>query len=135
MSSPIAAASPALPPASSAAPAPADGLPTPRRWVAMAALLGGIVLVVLDMTIANVALPVIAQTLHATPAQAVWVATAYQLAVVVDDADQGITDVVRGEDLADNTPRQIALQQALHRIGCCEIGANLRQHTLLCASQ
>jgi glutamyl-Q tRNA(Asp) synthetase len=38
---------------------------------------------------------------------------AYQLAVVVDDANQGITDVVRGEDLADNTPRQILLQQAL----------------------
>ncbi|MDB5732619.1 MAG: Glutamate--tRNA ligase [Variovorax sp.] len=38
---------------------------------------------------------------------------AYQLAVVVDDADQGITDVVRGEDLADNTPRQILLQRAL----------------------
>jgi glutamyl-Q tRNA(Asp) synthetase len=38
---------------------------------------------------------------------------AYQLAVVVDDADQGITHVVRGEDLADNTARQIQLQQAL----------------------
>ncbi|RYF75656.1 MAG: tRNA glutamyl-Q(34) synthetase GluQRS, partial [Comamonadaceae bacterium] len=38
---------------------------------------------------------------------------AYQLAVVVDDADQGITHVVRGEDLADNTPRQILLQRAL----------------------
>ena len=38
---------------------------------------------------------------------------AYQLAVVVDDAAQGITDVVRGEDLADNTPRQILLQQTL----------------------
>ena len=38
---------------------------------------------------------------------------AYQLAVVVDDAEQGITDVVRGEDLADNTARQILLQQAL----------------------
>ncbi|MFT4268343.1 MAG: tRNA glutamyl-Q(34) synthetase GluQRS, partial [Xenophilus sp.] len=38
---------------------------------------------------------------------------AYQLAVVVDDADQGVTDVVRGEDLADNTPRQILLQRAL----------------------
>lgn len=38
---------------------------------------------------------------------------AYQLAVVVDDAAQGITDVVRGEDLADNTPRQILLQHTL----------------------
>lgn len=38
---------------------------------------------------------------------------AYQLAVVVDDADQGITHVVRGEDLADNTARQLQLQQAL----------------------
>ena len=38
---------------------------------------------------------------------------AYQLAVVVDDAEQGITDVVRGEDLADNTPRQIHLQRLL----------------------
>ncbi|AYQ30641.1 MULTISPECIES: tRNA glutamyl-Q(34) synthetase GluQRS [unclassified Polaromonas] len=38
---------------------------------------------------------------------------AYQLAVVVDDAAQGITDIVRGEDLADNTARQILLQRAL----------------------
>lgn len=38
---------------------------------------------------------------------------AYQLAVVVDDAEQGISHVVRGEDLADNTPRQIRLQRAL----------------------
>jgi glutamyl-tRNA synthetase len=40
-------------------------------------------------------------------------APAYQLAVVVDDAAQGVTHVVRGEDLADNTPRQIHLQRAL----------------------
>jgi glutamyl-Q tRNA(Asp) synthetase len=38
---------------------------------------------------------------------------AYQLAVVVDDAAQGITHIVRGEDLSDNTARQILLQQAL----------------------
>jgi glutamyl-Q tRNA(Asp) synthetase len=38
---------------------------------------------------------------------------AYQLAVVVDDAEQGITHVVRGEDLVDNTPRQLLLQRAL----------------------
>jgi len=38
---------------------------------------------------------------------------AYQLAVVVDDAAQRISDVVRGADLLDNTPRQIALQRTL----------------------
>ncbi len=55
---------------------------------------------------------------------------AYQLAVVVDDAAQGITDVVRGADLADNTPRQILLQRALglptpeHRHTPLVLGAN-----------
>jgi len=40
-------------------------------------------------------------------------APAYQLAVVVDDAAQGVGEVVRGSDLADSTPRQVLLQRLL----------------------
>ncbi|MEJ7600590.1 MAG: glutamate--tRNA ligase family protein [Kofleriaceae bacterium] len=38
---------------------------------------------------------------------------AYQLAVVVDDADAGITDIIRGRDIAPSTATQVALQRAL----------------------
>jgi glutamyl-tRNA synthetase len=47
-------------------------------------------------------------------ADGIW---AYQLAVVVDDAEANVTEVIRGEDLLSSTPRQIALYRALgHRV-------------------
>ncbi len=64
---------------------------------------------------------------------------AYQLAVVVDDAFQGITHIVRGADLLASTPRQIYLQQllglshaALHAstIAVNEAGEKLSKQTL-----
>ncbi|MDX3807275.1 MFS transporter [Bosea thiooxidans] len=61
----------------------ADGLPTPRRYFAIAVLLLTLVLVVLDGAIANVALPSIAASLHASPSDTVWVVSSYQLAVLV----------------------------------------------------
>lgn len=60
-----------------------DGLPTPRRYVAMAAILAGIALAVLDGAIANVALPTISQALGVSPARSVWVVTSYQMALVM----------------------------------------------------
>lgn len=60
-----------------------DGLPTPRRHLAVAVLLMSLVLVVLDGAIANVALPSIAASYGATASDTVWVVSSYQLAVLV----------------------------------------------------
>jgi glutamyl-Q tRNA(Asp) synthetase len=63
---------------------------------------------------------------------------AYQLAAVVDDASQAITDVVRGADLLDSTPRQIFLQRRLKLpalrylhvpVAVDEAGEKLSKHT------
>ena len=59
-----------------------DGLPTPRRYLAMLAIAIGITISVLDTTIVNVALPTLARALGASPAASVWVVTAYQLVIV-----------------------------------------------------
>ena len=59
-----------------------DGLPTPARYRAIAVLLLGLVLAVLDGTIVNLALPGIARELHSSAANSIWVVNAYQLATV-----------------------------------------------------
>jgi len=78
-----------LPPSSEVArpdpmvPAEEHGLPIPQRYVAIAAILTAIVLVVLDGAIANLALPTIALTLQVPPGVTVWVVTGYQMAIVM----------------------------------------------------
>jgi DHA2 family multidrug resistance protein-like MFS transporter len=62
---------------------PADGLPNPQRLLALLTIMLGIVIAVLDGTIVNVALPTIATEQHASPNDAIWIVTAYQLAVMV----------------------------------------------------
>ena len=59
-----------------------DGLPVPRRYLAMLAIAIGITMAVLDGTVVNVALPSIARELGASPAAAVWIVNAYQLVIV-----------------------------------------------------
>lgn len=63
-------------------PAP-DGLPVPRRYLAISVLLLTLVLVVLDGAIANVALPSIAASFGADPSSTVWVVSSYQIAVLI----------------------------------------------------
>jgi DHA2 family multidrug resistance protein-like MFS transporter len=59
-----------------------NGLPTPRRHLAVLAIAIGITMAVLDGTVVNVALPSIARELGATPSAAVWIVNAYQLVIV-----------------------------------------------------
>jgi DHA2 family multidrug resistance protein-like MFS transporter len=60
-----------------------DGLPVPRRYWSAAAIWLALAMAVLDGAIANVALPVIARELGASPAASVWVVNAYQLTITV----------------------------------------------------
>ncbi len=60
-----------------------DGLPVPRRYWAIAAIVLAISLSVLDSSIANVALPTIAGELGTTAATSIWVINAYQIAILV----------------------------------------------------
>lgn len=62
---------------------PVDGLPAPRRQLALATICLGVLLSSLDGAIANLALPAIQRDFGSTASATVWVATAYQLAVVV----------------------------------------------------
>ncbi|HET6182635.1 MAG TPA: MFS transporter [Acetobacteraceae bacterium] len=62
---------------------PSDGVPVPQRYWAAATILLGLALAVLDGAIANVALPTIAQDVHASAADSIWVVNAYQLAVTI----------------------------------------------------
>jgi MFS transporter, DHA2 family, multidrug resistance protein len=69
-------------PASSAAPGFPDGLPVPRRYWSIAATILGIMMSVLDSSIANIALPSIAHDFAATNAASIWVINAYQIAIL-----------------------------------------------------
>jgi DHA2 family multidrug resistance protein-like MFS transporter len=60
-----------------------DGVPEDRRWLALAAVGIAVAMSVLVGSIANVALPTIADDFGVTPAQSIWVVNAYQLAVTV----------------------------------------------------
>ncbi len=60
-----------------------DGLPLPKRYWAILAVALGVSVSVLDSTIANVALPTIANDLHTSPSTVIWVVNAYQLAITI----------------------------------------------------
>ncbi len=59
-----------------------NGLPPPRRYFAMAAVIIGITMAVLDGTIVNLALPGITHNFHSSAAQSIWIVNAYQIATL-----------------------------------------------------
>ena len=65
------------------APPPADGLPVPRRYWSIAAIIMAVTMSVLDSTIVNVALPSLAHDFHSGNAASVWVVNAYQLTILM----------------------------------------------------
>ncbi|MDE3239313.1 MAG: MFS transporter [Paracoccaceae bacterium] len=60
-----------------------NGLPAPRRYFAWATVIVGLTLAVLDGTIANVALPTIAQEFNAPASASIWIVNGYQLAIAM----------------------------------------------------
>ena len=60
-----------------------DGLPLPQRSWAIITIMLGVTMAVIDGAIANVALPTIAEDLHATPSFSVWIVNGYQLAITI----------------------------------------------------
>lgn len=78
----LSASDPSSPPRPTA-PREADGLPVPRRYWAIAAIVLAIGMSVLDSSIANVALPTLAHEFSSSPASSVWVINAYQIAILV----------------------------------------------------
>jgi MFS transporter, DHA2 family, multidrug resistance protein len=79
MTSPV----PATPAPQGGVPAGMNGLPAPRRYLAMLTVGLAITMSVLDSSIANVALPTIAGDMAASPATAIWIVNAYQLAITI----------------------------------------------------
>jgi MFS transporter, DHA2 family, multidrug resistance protein len=61
----------------------ADGLPVPQRYWAILTIALGLIMAVMDGAIANVALPTIAQDLHARPTFSIWIVNGYQLAITI----------------------------------------------------
>jgi len=60
-----------------------DGIPVPRRYYAIATIVLGVTMAVIDGAIANVALPTIARDLNTDPAFSIWVVNGYQLAITI----------------------------------------------------